>query len=127
MRFIHRLIPVLLLTGGVGPTGTAFAQVLPHYVMDPIVITATRTPVAVGLTGASVEVVTGQQLRERGATTVAEAIAHLPGVAIARSGEAAGTTSLFLRGAKGEHLLVLIDGVAVSDPASPGGASIGVR
>ena len=42
------------------------------------------------------------------------------GVAIARNGGLGAFTSLRVRGAEGEQLLVLIDGVRVADPAAPG-------
>jgi vitamin B12 transporter len=122
MRHALLVVATLLLAAG-GHQGVAAQQPpkIPTYVLDPIVVTATRTATAAARTGASVTVVTGEQLRERGATTLLEALAGLPGVVIARSGPAAGTATLMLRGAKGEHLLVLIDGVAANDPMSPGG------
>lgn len=43
-----------------------------------------------------------------------------PGVAISRNGGLGAFTSLRVRGAEGEQLLVLIDGVRVADPAAPG-------
>lgn len=48
-------------------------------------------------------------------------IERLPGVSLARSGGLGSQTSLFVRGANSEDLMVLIDGVPVSDEASPSG------
>ncbi len=112
---------LLLAAGGQQSVSAQPPRTIPDYILDPIVVTATRTATAAGRTGASVTVVTGEALRERGATTLLEALAGLPGVVLTRSGPAAGTATLMLRGAKGEHLLVLIDGVAANDPMSPGG------
>lgn len=122
MKLTAFLLIVGLLTGGVGSISSATPQEPPRYILDPIVVTATRTATEVSRIGSSVEVVTGQELRDSGTATLLEALAMVPGVAIARAGVAGGTGTLFLRGAKGEHLLVLIDGVTVNDPISPGGA-----
>ena len=121
MNYIVSLSLLGLLTVGVGSEAAA-QQKLPFYMLDPIVVTATRTATPRSLVGSSVEVVSGEELRASGATTLLEALATVPGVAITRNGPAAGTGSLFLRGGKSEHLLVLIDGVEVNDPISPGGA-----
>ena len=111
-----------LIAGGVWSVASVSAQQLPRYTLDPVIVTATRTETASSRIGSAVEVVTGDQLRETGAVTLLEALSAVSGVAITRAGPAAGTGSLFLRGAKGEHLLVLIDGIAVNDPISPGGS-----
>jgi vitamin B12 transporter len=119
-----KILPVSLswlLTVGAG-SASATQQTPPFYVLDPIVVTATRTATPLSLVGSSVEIVSGEDLRKRGATTLLEALATVPGIAITRNGPAAGTGSLYLRGGKTEHLLVLIDGVEVNDPMSPGGA-----
>src|SRR3546814_3749256 len=47
--------------------------------------------------------------------------ARLPGVAITHYGTLGGVTNLRIRGAEGEQTLVVIDGVRVGDPSSPGG------
>jgi vitamin B12 transporter len=44
-----------------------------------------------------------------------------PGVAISRNGGPGSFTGVRVRGAEGEQLLVLIDGVRMADPAAPGG------
>ncbi len=112
---------VLLAAGGGTDIAAQPPTDPPRYILDPIVVTATRTLTEALRTGAAVTVLTGEQLRERGAVTLLEALAGLPGVTVTRSGPAAGTATLMLRGAKGEHLLVLIDGVSANDPMSPGG------
>lgn len=121
MRSSIFLLLTGLLTGGMVTGSFATPQDPPDYIFDPIVVTSTRTPTRSSLIGSTVDVLTGEDLREKGATTLLESLAFIPGLAIARSGEAAGTATLFMRGAKNEHLLVLVDGVAVNDPISPGG------
>jgi vitamin B12 transporter len=122
MKFLIRLMVAGLITGGMWSAAGVSAQVPPRYTLDPVIVTATRTETAWSRIGSAVEVVTGDQLRESGAVTLLEALAAVPGVAITRAGPAAGTGSLLLRGSKGEHLLVLIDGIVANDPISPGGS-----
>ena len=106
------------LAGGVVPRG-ARAQ-LPEYVFDPVIVTATRTPTSISQVGSSVAVVTGSELRARGAATLLEGLAFVPGLVQIQAGSAAGTATVFMRGAKGDHLLVLVDGIEVNDPLTPG-------
>ena len=60
--------------------------------IDPVVVTATRNPLAIGDLPASVTVLQGADLRARGLTSVADALREVPGVAIARSGSFQGVT-----------------------------------
>ncbi|MFN2399527.1 MAG: TonB-dependent receptor plug domain-containing protein [Gemmatimonadaceae bacterium] len=84
--------------------------------LNPVVVTATRTPVPQVAAPASVTVIEGDDLRERGITNVAEALRGVPGMAIASGGSAGALTSLFLRGGESDFVKVLVDGVAANDP-----------
>ena len=55
----------------------------------------------------------------------ADALRALPGLALARSGNRGALTQARLRGAEANHLLVLLDGVAVNDPATGGEFNFG--
>jgi vitamin B12 transporter len=85
-------------------------------VIDKVVVTATRTPLAIGDLPASVSVLQGADLRARGVTSVVDALREVPGVAIARSGSFMGVTSVFTRGGQSTYTKVLIDGVAMNQP-----------
>jgi vitamin B12 transporter len=122
MSYLSWLLVAGLLTVGVGSQAAAAPQIPPYFELDPIVVTATRTETELSLIGSAVEIINGDELRSRGASTLLEALASVPGVVITRNGPAAGTGSVLLRGAKGEHLLVLVDGVEVNDPLHPGGS-----
>lgn len=52
---------------------------------------------------------------------LARLLERSPGVSISRNGAPGSFTGVRVRGAEGEQLLVLLDGVRVADPASPGG------
>lgn len=52
---------------------------------------------------------------------VADALATLAGVNVSRNGPVGGFTAVRIRGADAAQTLVVIDGIRVSDPTSPGG------
>jgi vitamin B12 transporter len=106
-RFHRPLIPALVLLPLAGP---ALAQTA----IPEVVVYATQTPVEASRVGAAVSVVTGQQLRERGVTTIADALRDVPGLSVSQSGPRGGLTEIRMRGGEANHLLVLIDGVSVN-------------
>ncbi len=68
--------------------------------------------------GSAVTVVTGQELRDRQVRNGAEALRSLPGVHVGRTDTPSSVTQVRIRGAEGNHTLVLIDGVVANDPAN---------
>jgi vitamin B12 transporter len=83
-----------------------------------LVITPTRTETPVSEIGSSVSVLTAQDMKMLQVPTVRDALKYIPGLSIATNGGAGQTTSVFIRGAKSEHTLVMIDGVKINDPSS---------
>src|SRR5262245_11629441 len=65
--------------------------------------------------GNAISIVTGQQLREQQVRNGAEALRGLPGVEVSRSGGFGNFTQVRIRGAEGNHTLVLIDGIEVNN------------
>ena len=84
--------------------------------LAPVVITATRTDVKPVAPLASTTVLSGTELRARGITTLADALASVPGVFAPQSGSYGAQTSLFLRGGESDYTEILVDGVPVNDP-----------
>jgi vitamin B12 transporter len=82
----------------------------------PVVVSATRTPLSRVALPVAVTVITGDEMRLRGITTVAEALNDVTSAYVAQAGSQGGTTSLFLRGGESKYVKVLIDGVPVNDP-----------
>src|SRR5438045_8091183 len=72
----------------------------------PVVVTATRVPISAGASPATIDVITGDELRLRGATSIASALQLLPGVTFAQTGSFGATTSLFLRGGETKYVKV---------------------
>lgn len=81
----------------------------------PVVVTATRSPLAAERTPATVTVLSADALRLQGITTVADALRQVPGLSLAQTGSYGGATSLFVRGGESKFTKVLIDGVPVND------------
>ncbi|MEM1176589.1 MAG: TonB-dependent receptor, partial [Pseudomonadota bacterium] len=72
-------------------------------------------------TGSSLSIITAEDLEVLGVIYVLDAIAQAPGVTINQNGAFGGNASVRIRGASSEQTVVLIDGVPVNDPTSPGG------
>lgn len=82
------------------------------------VVTATRLPTPVDRVGNAITVITEEQIRERQATSVADVLRMVPGVAVSRLGAGVGAqTQVRIRGAEANQTLVLIDGIEVNDPS----------
>lgn len=90
--------------------------------LEPVVVTATRTPLPVSQVLNDVTVYTREDIERQGAGAVADLLRLAPGFEMARNGGSFGTTSLFVRGADTRHTAVLIDGVRL-DSQSTGGAT----
>jgi vitamin B12 transporter len=88
--------------------------------LDTIVVTATRTEKELRDVGSSITVITADEIVDRQVFTVPELLRDVPGVDVAQSGGLGRTTSVFIRGANSDQTLVLIDGIEMNDPASPG-------
>ena len=102
---------------------TAFAQTPPASApLEPVVVTATRTPQIVSSVLADLSVVDREEIQRSGAFGVADLLARLPGIEFARNGGPGTTTSVFIRGSETRHTAVYIDGVRV-DSQSTGGAA----
>ena len=86
-----------------------------------IVVVATGVAQPAQESGRAVTVLDRDDLDRAQAVTVSDALAMVPGISVSRNGGPGGFTAVRIRGAEGEQTLVLIDGVRVNDPSSPGG------
>ena len=84
--------------------------------LPPIVVTATRVPIAASAVTATVTVIAGDALRARGISTIADALRLVPGATLVATGSFGGQTSLFLRGGESDYVKVLVDGVPQNQP-----------
>ena len=88
---------------------------------DDIIVSASRATQFADEVGQAVTVLDRDVILQRQSVSVADLLAQTPGVTVTRNGGVGTLTSLRIRGAEAEQTLVLIDGVRINDPSSPGG------
>lgn len=88
------------------------------YNLGEVLVTATKTESYQAETGSSTTVITAQDLKKKGKTAVLDVLREVPGVAVMQSGSFGALTSIYIRGSKPGHTLVLVDGIEVNDPMS---------
>ncbi len=90
--------------------------------VDPerIVVTATRILTPEREVASSITVIDRQEIERKQRRFVVDLLREAPGVDVVQSGGPGQPSQVFLRGAKPEHTLVLIDGIEANDPFSPG-------
>lgn len=86
--------------------------------LETMTVSASSTPVALSRTGASVSVLTAQDLQSAGGLSLAERLARAPGVSFTRNGGLGQTAALRLRGLGGAYIGVRMDGIDITDPSS---------
>ena len=94
----------------------AEGQVRDTTLLEPIVVTATRTPLPISRLGSRVTVLTGADLRAAGYATVADALQGVAGLAVAQTSGPGSNTAVFLRGGESDYVKVLVDGVPLNEP-----------
>lgn len=104
-----------------GFSAVAVAQQAPPE--DTIIVTATRTEIAVKDAIVPATVITRDQIEQSLAADLAELLRFEAGIDLGRNGGPGQATSIFLRGTESNHILVLIDGVRIN-PGTIGGAAI---
>ena len=86
-----------------------------------IIVSAARAAQYSDEVGQAVTIVDRDLILERQAVIVSDLLSQTPGVTVTRNGGIGGFTGVRIRGAEAEQTLVLVDGVRINDPSSPGG------
>jgi vitamin B12 transporter len=100
----------------------AFADTAPTSAIDTVVVTAARTPQRADEVIPDTTVITNEEITRAGAGSVADLLRRQRGVEIVRNGGAGTSTSVYLRGANSNQVVVLIDGVRIGS-STTGSAS----
>jgi len=82
---------------------------------ETVVVTATRTPVQAGETGADVATLEDGQLEAMHPVASDDALRFLPGAVVNTQGQRGGLSSLFVRGGNSNYNKVIVDGVSVTE------------
>lgn len=83
--------------------------------LDPIYIQLGQQQVEAEKSGRAFTIISGEQLARSQTRYVADALRQVPGFAVSRIGSYGGQTSVRVRGAESNHLLVMIDGIEASE------------
>ncbi len=121
---------ILVLISGAAAFAAGRAQDAAPEVLEPLVTTATRTPVAPQTLGTAVDFLSADELARRQIGSLSGALDGVAGAPQFASGAPGAGTSLFLRGANSNQTLFLVDGMRLNDPNADyqlflGGASLG--
>ncbi|MFT6212579.1 MAG: vitamin B12 transporter [Alphaproteobacteria bacterium] len=84
-----------------------------------IIVTASKIAQTADTVGSAVTVLDRETLLKRGDRSVADSLSRVTGISLSRNGGVGGTTNIRIRGADQSQILVLIDGIRVSDAATP--------
>ena len=79
----------------------------PHVQLDPVVVTATRTPQRLKETPVITDLITRAEIEATGAENIGEVLEHKAGIIIHRDGHGDGVQ---LQGLDSEYVLILVDG-----------------
>lgn len=81
---------------------------------NEIIVSATRIETPVESLASSVSITTAAELENTKVRTLPEALQMMPGVSMSSSGGPGRQASVYLRGAKPQHTLILVDGVRMN-------------
>ena len=116
--------PILIVTGllATGPDSAALADEA-----APVYVTATRTPQTADETLAPLIVIDRETIEANPGADIAELLRFHAGIDIARTGGPGTVTTVFMRGAESDHVLLMIDGVKINPGTIGGGAFQNIR
>lgn len=113
MPALPSTLAVLVTAAGLCLSGAPFGAALAQDAPESVEVTATRTPDTLDLVPSTISVVSGQQLRDRGVTDLAGALALVPGVEAPTGGDAGPASAVpsLLGLHEFDAFLLVVDGV----------------
>lgn len=84
------------------------------YLLNEVVVTATRSPIAAGDSPSQVTILNSRDIRSTNSSTLGGVFSQSGGLFVRQNGGGGSIATLSMRGGASEHLLVLIDGVRYS-------------
>jgi len=115
---ISRSLKIFFVAAVFTIPAVAFCQSLEENVTE-VVVTATRLETPVDEVSGTILVISSDDIEQRQARTVADALRGLPGIDLISQGGPGKSSSVLLRGGNTRFTLVMIDGVEVNDPSNP--------
>jgi vitamin B12 transporter len=93
----------------------ALAQPSGKNVLEEVVVTSSRVPMALREVGTAISVLDGEEIRRRGFHSLAEILRTQPSVSASNTGGPGQATALRIRGEEGFRTKVLVDGIDITD------------
>lgn len=90
----------------------------PALELENMVVTAALEPIEATEVAASMTIITAEDIERSQATFLSDLLRSVPGFAVSQSGGPGAQTQVRVRGSEANHVLVLVDGMRVNDPAS---------
>jgi vitamin B12 transporter len=115
-------IPVSRLAAALSLAFAAAASAHADSTPDTVIVTANRTPQRAQDVIPDTVVISSEDIARAGAGSVADVLRRQRGIEIARNGGAGTNTTVFLRGANSNQVVVLVDGVRIGS-ATTGAAA----
>lgn len=101
-----------------------FAPIYAEEVLEDIIVTSTsKLPQKIEQTTANITLITAEDIEEKGYQSLPEALSHETGLSLSSNGGAGQPSSIFIRGLKSDNLLILLDGVPLTDYSQPTAAA----
>lgn len=85
--------------------------------VETVVITATRTEQPAEKTGASLSLITAEDLKTQQTVVLSDILKEVPSLIINRTGGVGQVTTVSIRGAEQGQTVTLIDGIRINDPS----------
>lgn len=117
----RNILMAMVICGSSFATTNAYAAESPEFLLDEMVVSASRMEQKLVDTPANVSLITSDMLEKRNYQSVSEALEDVPGVNIKRSGFAGGDQHIFLNG--DDRVLVMVDGRRLNQDKGTSGRS----
>ncbi len=116
---MNKKVFLVVMAGLLCSKGLLGAEQPKSFTGEEMVVSATKTLNSISNAGgASVTVLTADDIKASGKESVEELLKGVVGIDVASNGGAGSMSSVFIRGGDAKNTLVLIDGVPINDPAS---------
>ena len=118
VRFEHAAFVPRDLTVQLGPRESRKLDVRVEIAQlsENVVVTANAQPLELSQTPAPVDVISREEIDQRQLVSLPDALATVPGAAIARTGREGGLTTFFLDGGNSNFTKFLVDGAPLNEP-----------
>ncbi|WP_404934722.1 TonB-dependent receptor plug domain-containing protein [Nitratireductor sp. L15S-10] len=87
--------------------------------LDTLVITPSRTPTEASKVGSTVQVIEREEIEEQSLPLVQDYLNQLPGLNLSPNGGPGNTTTLIMRGLRGQYVKTLFEGIDISEVTGP--------